>query len=72
MIEVGNKDFPTQKEGGALGVTKSFVTVLFMLAAAFIGNVLGEFDGDQTHRELGFFAQPHGHIDKLLATQKFA
>ena len=71
LIEVGNEDFPTQKGGGTPGVSKSIVAVLSMLAAAFIGSVLREFDRDQTHRKLVFFAHPNGHIDKLLATQKF-
>ena len=64
--EVGDKDFETEKEGGRLGIAKSSVAVLFMFAAAFIGHVLGEFDRDQTHRKLGFFADPHGHVEKLL------
>ena len=68
LIEVGNKDFETEKEAGAASISKSIVAVFSMLAAAFIGHLLREFDGDQTNRKLGFFAHPNGHIEKLLAT----
>ena len=46
LIEVGNKDFETEKEAGAASISKSIVAVFSMLAAAFIGHLLS-FDGDQ-------------------------
>ncbi len=58
LMEVGNKDLETEKEAGAAGISKSIVAVLSMLAAAFMGHLLREFDGDQTNRKLGFFNPP--------------